>query len=465
MVAATADVFTVVAALALAVAMRFGHFPVFPFTEFLGTAAFFLLGYYVISVMENLYSVRTTLNRPMLLYRILRMTFVVTGTFMLFIFLFKDTKYVFIDSRFVIVFNMLTWLILTLTVKLVVLPGLFSSFYGGKRKNRSNFLIIGNPQKNNKIASLLRSSRIYSSDQKVLQSAEVLPVSPRGLTDKVLRQVEKKKCSGVVVLFDQRHDFNCIAESCVILNDSGVPFVIYGPAIFKLGYFDPWFSLSDYGALTFLKKGNNSVQISIRRLNDVVLSLAGLILLSPVFAATAIAVKLSSPGDVLFRQKRVGQNHKTFNFLKFRSMEEGDANRNAHRKYFKDYADGKTAEGEKGAFKLDQSSRVTQIGRIIRKTSIDELPQLVNVLRGEMSVVGPRPCIPYELEHYTSWQRRRFTVKPGLTGIWQVYGRSRLPFNEAQFLDFLYTIDSSHSLDLRLIIKTIPVVLFGKGGM
>jgi len=463
--AVIADVFTVVAALALAVVIRFGHFPVFPFTEFIGTAAFFMLGYYVISVMENLYSVRTALNRPMLLYRILRMTFIVTGAFMLMIFLFKETMFMFIDSRFVIVFNMLAWLALTLTVKLVILPYIFKSLYREKHNSKSNLLIAGNPGKNKGIASLLQNSKIHPSNQRVITWPESLPLDPGKLTASVLEKIAEKSCSSAVVLFEEKHDFDCIAESCVLLNESGIPFVIYGPKIIDLGYFDPWFSLNNYGALTFLKKGKQSTQITMRRLNDIVLSFAGLVLLSPVFIVTALAVKLTSAGPILFKQQRIGLKLKEFGFLKFRSMKQGKVNEDAHKKYFKEYASGKTAGGADGAFKLKQSSRITLIGRIIRKTSIDELPQLVNVLKGDMSMVGPRPCIAYELEHYSGWQRKRFTVKPGLTGIWQVYGRSRLPFSEAQFLDFLYTIDSSHSLDFRLIMKTIPVVLFGKGGL
>ncbi|MCP4646423.1 MAG: sugar transferase, partial [bacterium] len=200
---------------------------------------------------------------------------------------------------------------------------------------------------------------------------------------------------------------------------------------------------------------------------DLLLSAISILILSPIFLATALGVKFSSKGTILFKQQRVGKNEKNFGFLKFRSMKTGRANADAHKQYFKDYASGKTAKGtsKDDKFKLNQTSRVTTIGRIIRRTSIDELPQLVNVLKGEMSMVGPRPCIPYELEHYAGWQRRRFTIKPGLTGIWQVYGRSRLPFDQAQFLDFLYTLDSSHSLDFRLMMKTIPVVLFGKGGV
>ncbi|MCK5034268.1 MAG: sugar transferase [Candidatus Sabulitectum sp.] len=465
MAAVITDFFTVAIALAIAVFIRFGRFSAFPVTEFLGTASFFMLGYYVISVMENLYSIRTTLNRSMLLYRTLRMTLIVTGSFMLLLFLFKESRLLFIDSRFVIVFNMLAWLIVTLTFKMMILPGLFKSFYGGKRSSRSNLLIAGNPSRNKSIATLLRRSSVYASDQRVVQWPEALPADPDELTQLVLEQMRIKNCSGAIILFDQTHDFDCIANCSIMLNDAGVPFVIYAPGILDLGYFDPWFSLSDYGALTFLKKGKRPIEISHRRLSDILLSFTGLVLLSPVFLATALSVKLTSKGRILFKQERVGKNLKAFGFLKFRSMKEGESNILAHKKYFNDYANGKTAVGKGETFKLNQTSRVTVIGKIIRKTSIDELPQLVNVLKGEMAMVGPRPCIQYELEHYNGWQRRRFTVKPGLTGIWQVYGRSRLPFNQAQFLDFLYTIDKSHSLDFRLMMKTVPVVLFGKGGL
>ena len=107
---------------------------------------------------------------------------------------------------------------------------------------------------------------------------------------------------------------------------------------------------------------------------------------------------------------------------------------------------------------------MTWTGRIIRKTSIDALPQFLNVLKGDMSLVGPRPCIAYEMDYYRDWQRYRFSVRPGLTGVWQVYGRSRLPFDAAQFLDLCYALKRSTGLNIRLLLKTIPVVLFGRGG-
>lgn len=460
-----ADIFTVSLALCLSIWIRFGRVFACTTSEFIGTASFFFLGYYTVSVIENLYSIRTTLNRSMLLYRILRMTFAVTGTFMLLIFVIKDTPTIFINSRFVIVFNMMSWLILTIATKLIILPNIFKSLYSGKRSNRSNLLIAGNPLRNRSIAALFRKSTVYSTGNRIIQWPNPLPENSSEIVKSILEQVSLKKCSGTVLLFDNHHTFDCIANTCIELFDEGIPFVIYGPTIQRLGYFDPWFSLIDYGAISFLKKGKRKIEFSLSRVIDITLAMLAFIVLSPLLLITAIFVKTSSPGSILFKQTRVGYNMKEFNFLKFRSMKVGKKNIEEHKKYFKSYANGKTADAKNDNFKLDQTNQITQIGRVIRKTSIDELPQLVNVIRGEMSLVGPRPCIPYELEHYNDWQRRRFSIKPGLTGIWQVYGRSRLPFDEAQFLDFLYTIDSSHSLDFRLITKTIPVVLFGKGGV
>jgi lipopolysaccharide/colanic/teichoic acid biosynthesis glycosyltransferase len=393
------------------------------------------------------------------------MVFIVTGVFMLLVFLLKGARSVFIDSRFVIVFNMFIFMILTLAVKLFLLPALFVAFYGGKRKRRSNLLIAGNPPRNLKIAALLKKSGIYASEERVVQWSVPLPDTPDEISREVGAALDRERCSGAILLFDHRHTMDCIAETCILMHDTGVPFVIYGNEILDLGYFDPWFSLEDYGALAFIRTVNRPGIVTIGRFYDVLLAGIALLALSPVLLLIAAMVKLTSKGPVLFRQERVGKGMRVFQFLKFRSMRQGKANEEQHREYFREYARGNTADAEGETFKLDQTSRVTTIGRFIRKTSLDEFPQLLNVMKGDMAIVGPRPCIPYELEHYKGWQRRRFMIKPGLTGIWQVYGRSRLPFDKAQFLDFLYTIDASHSLDFRLVVKTIPVILFGKGGL
>jgi lipopolysaccharide/colanic/teichoic acid biosynthesis glycosyltransferase len=203
------------------------------------------------------------------------------------------------------------------------------------------------------------------------------------------------------------------------------------------------------------------VPLAVKRAIDLMGSVVGLIVLAPVMLVIAVAIKVSSPGPVFFRQHRLGQNGVTFSVFKFRSMY-ARADATPHIEFIKQYIAGAAAEG--AVYKLTQDSRVTAIGRFLRKTSLDELPQLFNVLRGEMSLVGPRPPIPYELEGYDVWHRRRvLEAKPGITGLWQVTGRSRLRFDDMVRLDLRYATRWSLWLDLKILIRTVRVVLSGTG--
>lgn len=201
---------------------------------------------------------------------------------------------------------------------------------------------------------------------------------------------------------------------------------------------------------------------------DVVGSLLGILLLSPLFIAIAIAIKLTSKGPVLFRQQRVGRCFKKFTFLKFRSMRTGN-DPSVHRKYVEELIAAGSGKQETGAsggevYKIRQDPRVTWVGSFLRRTSLDELPQLINVLRGEMALVGPRPCIPYEFRCYRMWHRRRLLlIKPGITGLWQVNGRSRVTFDEMVRLDLEYSKSRSLLLDLKILLQTPRAVLSGAG--
>ena len=200
----------------------------------------------------------------------------------------------------------------------------------------------------------------------------------------------------------------------------------------------------------------------LKRAIDVGGSLAALILLLPLFAVIAVLIKLTSEGPVFFRQKRVGRFGREFTFLKFRSMYVNNDSE-IHRQYIRDLIVKKVDEGH-GAFKIKNDPRVTRIGRLLRKSSLDEIPQFLNVLRGDMSLVGPRPPIPYEFEHYLLWHRRRvLEIKPGITGEWQVYGRSRTTFDEMVRMDLRYIRKQSARLDLKILIKTPSAVISGDG--
>ncbi|MDO8847897.1 MAG: exopolysaccharide biosynthesis polyprenyl glycosylphosphotransferase [Coriobacteriia bacterium] len=203
-----------------------------------------------------------------------------------------------------------------------------------------------------------------------------------------------------------------------------------------------------------------------KRAFDIVGSLAGIILLSPVILAAALAVRLSSPGPVLFRQERVGRDGQTFWFLKLRSMrvDNDDA---VHREFVTSHIKGARTDAQESEeselLKLEVDDRITPVGRFIRKFSLDELPQFFNVLLGDMSLVGPRPALPYEVDVYETWHCQRMMVTPGLTGMWQVAGRSTVSFDEMIFQDLMYAKNQSLMVDVMLCLKTIPAVLVGRG--
>ncbi len=206
--------------------------------------------------------------------------------------------------------------------------------------------------------------------------------------------------------------------------------------------------------------------LAVKRAIDLIGSAFALLLFAPVFLAISAAIKATSPGPVFFRQERVGLNGKKFFMLKFRSMKT-DCDSEEHQKYIAKYiCEQQNSAVEPGVFKLTNDSRITPVGAFLRQTSLDELPQLINVLTGEMSLVGPRPPIPYECDLYDIWHRRRLvSCKPGITGLWQVTGRSRTTFDEMVRLDLKYIRDWSLFLDIKILFMTPKAVLSGSGAM
>jgi exopolysaccharide biosynthesis polyprenyl glycosylphosphotransferase len=235
----------------------------------------------------------------------------------------------------------------------------------------------------------------------------------------------------------------------------GVPFAI--PACsYRLARARPASggAISD-GYVHYRSDRTGPVQGALKRAFDITVSSAALLALSPILLVVALAVKVTSRGPLLFRQERVGLHGRTFGMLKFRSMvlnaEALKARLSQHN------------ERTGPVFKMKHDPRVTAVGRFIRKHSIDELPQLVNVLRGDMSLVGPRPPLPSEVAQYEAWQRRRLSVRPGLTCLWQVSGRDQISFEQWMMLDMRYVDHWSLLRDLWLILRTVPVVLTGRG--
>jgi exopolysaccharide biosynthesis polyprenyl glycosylphosphotransferase len=199
-----------------------------------------------------------------------------------------------------------------------------------------------------------------------------------------------------------------------------------------------------------------------KRILDITGALIGLLLLSPLFLILAIIIKSTSPGPVFFKQQRIDKNGKVFMFYKFRSMYQVAEEDKERAEIMKEFINKEKIES--GDAKVVNTARVTKIGKLIRKTSVDELPQFYNVLKGDMSLVGPRPEVPYVYEMYKNWQKQRVNGLPGCTGVWQVTARSSVTFNEMVMLDIYYLNNISFKLDMAMILKTIPVMLFAKGG-
>ncbi len=275
-------------------------------------------------------------------------------------------------------------------------------------------------------------------------------------TASALEEVLKKHVVSEVYIAGNRDSHRAeMQEAIRILEKFGIPFALPAGG-FRFGRARPEHenAVAD-GYVHYLSVRRKPVQQAIKRLFDILASSVALGLLSPLMVGVALIIKTTSRGPVLFRQQRVGLHGRPFNMLKFRSMvadaEELKAKLMAQN------------EQQGPVFKITRDPRITPIGRFIRKYSIDELPQLINVLRGEMSVVGPRPPIPAEVTKYEAWQRRRLSVRPGLTCVWQVSGRNNISFEDWMYLDMQYIDHWSLAQDFQLILKTVPVVLTGRG--
>jgi exopolysaccharide biosynthesis polyprenyl glycosylphosphotransferase len=217
--------------------------------------------------------------------------------------------------------------------------------------------------------------------------------------------------------------------------------------------------------VTLFRSPLSSAARFLKRSSDLVITLITLIVLAPLWLLIAVLIKLDSRGPIFYKQERVGMDGRIFLFYKFRSMRTGsdDArHREFQEKYIKGEPDSNLGDAARPAYKIRADERVTRLGRVLRKTSLDELPQLFNVLRGDMSVVGPRPPIPYEVESYELWHRKRLDMKPGITGLWQVSGRNRLTFDEMVRMDLYYIENWSLLVDLKIILQTLPVMWRGE---
>ncbi len=227
--------------------------------------------------------------------------------------------------------------------------------------------------------------------------------------------------------------------------------------------------IDQIGALPMIRLFREPLSSSARilkRSSDIVIATLALVLFAPCWLLIALLIKLDSNGSIFYTQERVGMDGRLFLVYKFRTMRGGsgdEIHKEYQRKFIAGRADANVGDPDRPTYKLHNDPRVTRVGRVLRRLSLDEVPQLFNVLRGDMSVVGPRPPIPYEVEAYELWHRKRLDMKPGLTGLWQVSGRNRLPFEEMVKLDLFYIENWSLLFDVKIILRTVLVMLRGDG--
>ncbi|GAB4580734.1 MAG: sugar transferase [Anaerolineales bacterium] len=299
--------------------------------------------------------------------------------------------------------------------------------------------------------------------QKLGQYIENIPVlGTLDQAETIIRQHEIKHA--IVALPLRAHER--LVMICKNLQKIGVQVHVI-PDLFILSF--PNAELDGFGGIPVIslgKPGLSGWARTTKRIFDVVVSLLCLVLLSPIFLITALLICLDSPGPIFYRQQRIGEHGRLFLMLKFRSMKV-NADTNIHKAYVsrlikENIKPEQNGNGNK-SLKMDNDPRITRVGHWIRKTSIDELPQLFNVLRGDMSLVGPRPPLPYEVDLYKDWHKRRMEVLPGITGLWQVKGRNRVSFDEMVRMDLEYIEHQTLWLDVQIILQTPWALVNGKG--
>ncbi len=329
---------------------------------------------------------------------------------------------------------------------------------------RQNAVVVGAGLVGQEIARKIRRNPVYGLQLVGFVDADPLPlhheladVPVLGGTDRLTEILRARAVDRVVIAFSgDGHEVGLdVVRAC---NELDVQVDIV-PRLFEVvGSRAAFYNLQGTVLLGLTAPALGASSRAAKRAMDVVGAAAGLIVLAPLFAAVAVAIKATSPGPVFFRQTRIGKAQQPFRIYKFRTMVADAEARKHELAHLNDHHD----LGDARMFKIADDPRVTPIGKLLRRTSIDELPQLINVLRGHMSLVGPRPLIIDEHQHVAAWGLKRLDLTPGLTGLWQVCGRSEVPFSQMLVLDYLYVTNWSLWGDIKLVFRTIPALL-GKG--
>jgi len=439
------------------------------FIEFLGQSAFPVFTFLVLSLLyivifqyNGLYRVNIIISRAAHLAHIMKAIYYGALNIVLISLLIEPADV--LDHRSIIFVSVLIAIPALYLFRAEILRYILIRFSGTSFKR--NVIIVGDGKAGKMLATkLMYENPIglnilgFVDDDKVLNEEVVIGKKVIGNLNNLEEIIEKYDADELIIAVDDEDNEKVleVIDLCKSLNVSvRVTSELFDIVARKV-------STEKYAEIPVLDVSshyNNAITLGMKRAFDIVVSTVALILLAPVIFIITMLIKVSSSGPVLFKQTRVGRYGKTFQFYKFRSMSVLDGEDEDRKKLMLNFMNNENGDADT---KVINNSRVTWIGKLIRKSSLDELPQLFNVLQGEMSLVGPRPCLPYEFENYDEWQKRRVSVIPGCTGVWQVWGRSSVSFKESVVLDLYYINNMSPWFDLQIIYQTIPALLAARG--
>ncbi len=427
---------------------------------------FYSIFFIFIFQANNLYKINIILTKSLHLTSLIRSLFYGTISVIVFAFLIK---YSFIlNSRKFLIFFLISSFLLLIIVRFLILPFFYLKFAKSNILKRKAIIIGAGKTGKLLTAKLIVGENFGLSvvgfvDDGKQEGEEIIGGKKNLGKVSDLAAIIKKYYVEEIILAIDNISYKRILEIMDVCNSIGVLVKITSELFNVVPSKLVTEKYSNIPVVNVSPQLNGAVVLIIKRITDFVGSVFGLVILSPLFIIISVLIKLSSKGPVLYKQHRIGKGGRVFNFLKFRSMRVADGEDEGREKDMIEFIKNGNQQNGNSA-KIINENRVTWIGKFIRKTSLDELPQLINVIKGEMSLVGPRPCLPYEYENYDEWHKRRVKVLPGCTGVWQVFGRSDVTFQDSVVLDLYYINNMSPWLDLQLIFKTIPVMLLSKGG-
>ncbi len=361
-------------------------------------------------------------------------------TFITYIIVGFLTKFYFLNNSrgFIFCFFFISYPLIVSFFRLLIIPNILVSYFSSPER-RTVCKYIGPPNR------FIQFSQFFEEN----------PIIGFNLINSSVG--ENESVTYDVFLYSEARDFGNLYEELKQYSFIGKKIHIASGLFNELPLKWEWCKIENLPLISLKINGEKKWQKIVRRIIDIVLSLMILIVLFPFFIIVALAIKLDSPGPVIYKQKRCGKDGKEFTLYKFRSMYNNNSYERRENE-FKAFIENKISKG-----KIINYDEITRLGRILRRTSIDELPQFFNVLKGDMTLIGPRPPIPYEVKYYKGWHRDRLKIKPGVSGLWQVYGRGSMPCDSSIFLDLIYALNRSLTLDIKLLFQTVPAVILGKG--